>query len=71
MALLAKASAGREAERRRFALTLAPTDERRYNRPIMIAVFRLLVVAILLVAGVPAGAEFQAGVAAYERGDYK
>jgi len=37
----------------------------------MISIVRLLVVAILLVAGVPAGADFQAGVAAYERGDYK
>ena len=37
----------------------------------MISIIRLLVVAILLVAGVPAGADFQAGVAAYERGDYK
>ncbi len=37
----------------------------------MSAVVRFLVVAILLVAGVPARADFQAGVAAYERGDYK
>ncbi len=37
----------------------------------MSAVVRLLGVAVLLVAGVPAGADFQAGVAAYERGDYK
>ena len=37
----------------------------------MSATVRLLVVAILLVAGVPARADFQAGVAAYERGDYK
>jgi len=37
----------------------------------MNAVVRLLVVAILLVAGVPAGADFQAGVAPYERGDFQ
>ncbi len=37
----------------------------------MIFIVRLLVVAILLVAGVPARADFQAGVADYERGDYK
>ena len=57
--------------RGKVALALAPTDGRRYNRRVMISIVRLLVVAILLVAGVPAGADFQAGVAAYERGDYK
>ena len=37
----------------------------------MSAVVRFLVVAILLVAGVPARADYAAGVAAYKRGDYK
>ena len=70
MAPLAKA-ARRRAERGKVALALAPTDGRRYNRRVMSATVRLLVVAILLVAGVPARADFLAGVAAYKRGDYK
>ncbi|MFB3135436.1 MAG: tetratricopeptide repeat protein, partial [Rhodospirillales bacterium] len=36
----------------------------------MSAVVRLLVVATLLVAGVPAHADYAAGVAAYKHGDY-
>ena len=68
---MTKAAAGRQAERDRVGLALAPTDGQRYNRRVMSAVVRLLVVSILLVAGVPARADFQAGVAAYERGDYK
>ena len=70
MAPLAK-TAGREVGRGRVALVVAPTDGRRYNRRVMSAVVRLLVVAILLVAGVPAHADYAAGVAAYKRGDYK
>lgn len=70
MALLAKAAAGREAGRGKVALALAPIDGRRYNRPIMIAIVRFLVVASILLAAHPVGADLEAAAVAFERGEY-